>query len=331
MSLILLEKALTVRKAFFDEHHEGAFRLFNGFFEGNRSLVVDLYARTLVFHQYDDPPELGASFIQEALAFYTERLPWVQAVLLKIRNSSVPEERRGKLIFGTKLDRRIIEHGVRYAVDLEMNRDASFYLDTRHLREWAIRSLRGKTVLNAFAYTGSLGVAAQAGGAAKVTHLDLNRHFLNVAKESYSLNGFSVKREDFIAGDFWSKISHFKNSKRRFDCVMIDPPFFSTTEKGTVDLNHQSARLINKVRPLVNDGGWIVAINNALFVSGQAYLETVESLCGDGYLKIVEQIPVSEDILGGKVAPQEGWVTDPAPFNHSTKIVILEVRRKSAD
>ena len=50
--------------------------------------------------------------------------------------------------------------------------------------------LAGKTVLNTFAYTGSLGVAARAGGAARVVHLDLSRAFLNVAKDSYARNGF---------------------------------------------------------------------------------------------------------------------------------------------
>jgi len=36
-----------------------------------------------------------------------------------------------------------------------------------------------------------------------------------------------------------------------------------------VDLNTDSARLINKVRPLINDGGWLVSVNNALYVSGR--------------------------------------------------------------
>ena len=117
-----------------------------------------------------------------------------------------------------------------------------------------------------------------------------------------------------------------KRMNHMFDCVFIDPPFFSTTTKGKVDQIHESARLINKVRPLINDGGYLVAINNALFVSGGEYMQMLESLCKDGYLKIRELIPVPQDFTGYN--PVGKPVTDPSPFNHSTKIAILDVKRK---
>jgi 23S rRNA (cytosine1962-C5)-methyltransferase len=89
---------------------------------------------------------------------------------------------------------------------------------------------------------------------------------------------------------------------------------------------NESARLINKVRPLVSDGGRLIAINNALFVSGKDYLRTLEELCKDGYLEILELIPVPDDYIGFNRVGQP--ITDPAPFNHSTKMAVLEVRRK---
>ena len=234
-------------------------------------------------------------------------------------------------MFGEAPDRKVQEHGVWYALDLCMNRDASLYLDTRNLRQWLLQHMRGRTVLNTFAYTGSLGVAACAGGASRVVQLDLNRAFLNLAKTSYTLNGFPINKADFIAGDFWAQVSRFKRSGERFDCVLVDPPFFSSTSKGALDLNTDSARLINKVRPLVNDGGWLISINNALYVSGKEYLEALEVLCADGYLKIAELIPVPEDFTGYAQTRIGEPITDPAPFNHSTKIVVLEVRRKKGD
>ena len=165
-----------------------------------------------------------------------------------------------------------------------------------------------------------------AGGASRVIQLDLNRQFLNMAKDSYTLNGFSIHKDDFIASDFFPAIGKLKRSGEIFDCVLIDPPFFSTTSKGKVDQENESARLINKVRPLINDGGTLVAINNALYVSGKEYMQTLETLCKDGYLRIRELIPVPEDMIGyNRVnAP----ITDPSPFNHSTKIAILDVKRK---
>jgi 23S rRNA (cytosine1962-C5)-methyltransferase len=326
MIIPLLEKAIASRTPLMDARHEAAFRLFNGFTEGYPDLVVDVYAGTVVIHNYADDPLQNQNVIQEVSAYLQTTLNWLHAGVLKRRNGKTQDEKRGGLIFGTKADRKVREHGVWYAVDLMMNRDASLYLDTRMLRKWLIENLEGKSVLNTFAYTGSLGVAAMAGGASRVVQTDINRDFLNLAKDSYSLNGFVIHKQDFIAQDFFPAVANFKGRKQSFDCVIIDPPFFSSTSKGRVDQETESARLINKVRPLINDGGYLIAINNAVFVSGREYMQTLEELCRDGYLKIKELIPVPEDFTGYQKAGTP--ITDPAPFNHSTKIAILDVKRK---
>lgn len=322
----LLEKAIESRQSLFDPAHQTALRLFNGFTEGEPNLVIDLYGSTLIFHNYADDVAHGVSLTHRVLPFLQNRFSWLHAGIEKRRNSKSQEEKRGTLLFGEKPDRKIREHGVWYAIDLTMNRDASFYLDTRNLRQWLIENTRGKSVLNTFAYTGSLGVAAGAGEASRVVQLDLSRQFLNLAKESYTLNGFPIHKGDFIAADFFPAIAQFKARQETFDCVIIDPPFFSTTPRGKVDQVNESARLVNKVRPLINDGGILIAINNALYVSGKEYIQTLEKLCKDGYLRIRELIPVPEDMAGyNNVATP---ITDPRPFNHSTKIAILDVKRK---
>jgi 23S rRNA (cytosine1962-C5)-methyltransferase len=328
-----LDSAVTARAALAEPRHETAFRLFNGFYEGYPELVVDLYARTLVLQDY---AELAAGssdraqFAATIHGFVRSRLPWIQTVLWKRHRSPTLAHRQGIILYGERLDRHIREHGVRYAIDLQMHGDASFYLDTRNLRAWALQNLTGRSVLNTFAYTGSLGVAAAASGASRVVHLDHNRSFLNVAKASYSLNGFAVRKADFQAGDFWTQINVLKRQGERFDCVFVDPPFFSTTPRGTVDLVSQSHRVINKVRPLINDGGRLVAINNALFVSGASYMRLLEELGADGYLMIEELIPVPPDCTGSPQTVASAPPADPAPFNHPTKIAVLRVRRKSA-
>jgi len=324
----LLENAICARENLFDNNHQAGFRLFNGFTEGEPALVIDLYARTALIHNYAESPTDGESAVQMAQEFVQTRLPWLQCVIVKTRNATTSQAKQGKIVYGTTPDDRVLEHGVWYALALLMNRDASLYLDTRNLRRWTIENLKGKTVLNTFAYTGSLGVAAQAGGAARVVQLDLNRAFLNIAKTSYTLNGFPIHKQDFHSADFWPQVNHLKRSGETFDCVFLDPPFFAVTGKGTVDLQSNNARLINKVRPLINDGGVLVSINNALFQSGKETLQMLESLCADGYLQIEQFIPVPEDFTGYAQTRVSSPLVDPAPFNHATKIAILRVRRK---
>ena len=325
--MALLEKAIGSRQPLFDVSHLSAFRLFNGFSEGEPNLSIDLYSSTLVFHNYAEDVVHGLSFVQTAKDFLLTQISWLRAGIVKNRNGKTQVDRRGQLIYGEKPDRKIREHGVRYVVDLMMNRDASFYLDTRELRRWLIENMQGKSVLNTFAYTGSLGVAATAGGASRVVQLDLSRQFLNLAKESYTLNGFPIHNRDLIAADFFPAVARFKRTGETFDCIIVDPPFFSATSRGRVDQVNESTRLINKVRPLINDGGTLVAINNALYISGREYMQTLESLCRDRYLSIRELVPVPQDFIGYNV--MDAPITDPAPFNHSTKIAILDVKRRS--
>ncbi|MBL8090045.1 MAG: class I SAM-dependent methyltransferase [Anaerolineales bacterium] len=319
----LLDQALASRLRIIDSDHQTSFRLFNGFYEGYPSLALDIYASTLLIHDYSDEPD--NDFINKVFDFVTSKLIWLRASVLKTRNGNTQKDKRGQILFG-KPDRKIKEHHVWYAIDLTMNRDASFYLDTSNLRKWLIENSKDKTVLNTFAYTGSLGVAAMAGGASKVVQTDRNKNFLNLAKDSYSLNHFPIQKQNFMAQDFFPAISRFKTGKQTFDCVIIDPPIFSSTSKGKVDLEHESVRLINKVRPLINDGGYLISINNGVYVSGSDYMKILETICKDGYLRIRELIPVSESFIGyNKVGKP---ITDPNPFNHSTKIAILDVKRK---
>lgn len=322
-----LDAALAARSDLFDPKHESAFRAFNGFLEGDPNLIIDLYGKTVLLHNYDKQPQRSQALIDAATQTLLERFDWISAVVVKQRFGDSAEKRNGTLVVGSKPNHWIREHGVRYAIDLMMNRDASFYLDTRSLRRWLLDHAAGKSVLNTFAYTGSLGVAAVAGGASRVLQTDLNRRFLNFAKTSHTLNGFPIDKRAFQSADFWSFINRLKRADERFDIAIIDPPFFSRTKDGTVDLASSTTRLINKVRPVVADGGRIVIINNALYVSGADFMQALASLCVDGWVSIEDAVAISADFTAPQTRVRD-FITDPAPFNHSTKIAILRIYHK---
>jgi 23S rRNA (cytosine1962-C5)-methyltransferase len=325
-----LRAAIAAREPLFDGRHESALRLFNGFTEGFPSLVLDLFARTLVVFDHAAEPGGDEARARRAVDLARERLPWVRAAIWKARKGETEQARRGTIVLGTcaEVDRSVRENGVRYAVALAAHRDASFYLDTRELRAWAKAALADKRVLNTFAYTGSLGVAARAAPAREVIHLDKSREALNVAKDSYTLNGFPIRRPDFVAADFFEQTARWKRAGELFDCVIVDPPFFSSTAAGRVDLEREGNRIVNKARPLVGDGGVLVVVNNALYLPGQTWKATLDAMCEDGYLAIETIVPVPDDVRGMVRVGEPAWPADPSPFSHPTKIAILRVRRK---
>jgi 23S rRNA (cytosine1962-C5)-methyltransferase len=326
-----------------------AVRLLNGFVEGFPALTVDLFARTLVLHDYSGPSG-DAAIAKEALGIVKDALPFIRACVHKIRRSEDPAARRGSMLLGSErdVDRKIRENDVRYAIDLLGFTDGGFYLDTRELRAWAKSNLAGKRVLNTFAHTGSLGVAARAAPASLVVHTDKAKRALDVAKQSYALNGWPVSRADFIAGDFFPVTARLRKESALFDCVFVDPPFFSQTPGGRVELAGGMGRLIDKVRPLVGDGGHLAVVCNALWVSGAEYKQMLEEACKDGYMTIASLVSVPPDVKGflrepearllperapqalaPEGLPRKGTLpSDPAPFEHPTKIALLSVKRK---
>lgn len=319
-----LERAVDARTALINLDQTTALRLFSGFYEGCPNLVADLYGRTLVLFDYGETGEP----LKVAQDYLLRKFPWITCVIQKTRAAHDPVQRRGVITFGDSPDNKICENGVWYALNLQMQQDASFYLDTRNLRRWLLDHAKDWQVLNMFAYTGSLGVAALAGGADRVVQGDHNRKFLALARQSAMLNQFDLSKMKTGAVDFFRQVAQFKQSGQLFDCVIVDPPFFSTTSKGTVDQVNESVRVINKVRPLIKDGGYLVAINNALFFSGAQYMDSLEKLCKDGYLSVEQLIPVPPDITGYPQTLVGNPPSDPAPFNHSTKIAVLRVKRR---
>jgi 23S rRNA (cytosine1962-C5)-methyltransferase len=131
-----------------------------------------------------------------------------------------------------------------------------------------------------------------------------------------------------IAGDFFRVAGRLRADQRLFDCVILDPPFFSSTQAGTVDLLGETSRLVNKVRPLVAHQGWLVVINNALFRSGKDFMAELEDLCHSPYIAFEQMIHIPPDITGFPDTIIGQPPTDAAPFNHPTKIAILRLTRK---
>jgi 23S rRNA (cytosine1962-C5)-methyltransferase len=321
---VRIDRAIDARSDLLNGDQTTAIRLFNGFSESCPGLVIDLYARTLVLAA----PEVMQQILESIQAHLLSRLPQVNCVIQKMRASHDPIRRRVIMTFGNNPATQIQEHGIWYAVDLMMNQDTSLYLDTRNLRRWLLENAAGCSVLNTFAYTGSLGIAALAGGAASVVQIDRSHKFLALAHQSCGLNNLDMGKMELHAVNFFSEVARLKHKADSFDCVIADPPIFSATKQGTVDLVNESVRVINKLRPLVQDGGRLVMVNNALFLSGQDYMHSLEQLCIDGYLSIETLLPIPLDFTGYPQTIVTPPPVNPTPFNHSTKIVIFRVRRK---
>ena len=95
------------------------------------------------------------------------------------------------------------------------------FLDMREVRSWVGDNAKNKTVLNLFAYTCSLGVAATLGQAQRVLNLDLSKSYLEWGKRNYALNGLKADDTDFVFGDAFDWLARFARRKQTFDVVIL--------------------------------------------------------------------------------------------------------------
>jgi 23S rRNA (cytosine1962-C5)-methyltransferase len=147
------------------------------------------------------------------------------------------------------------ENGHRFLVDVWHGHKTGFYLDQRDNRAILGRPayMAGREVLNVFAYTGAFGVYAAAAGAAQVTQIDSSVAALAIAERNMALNGFSEDRPpaEYLAGDAFEVLRHYRDEARQFDVIILDPPKFAATQgqveraaRGYKDLNWLALRLL---------------------------------------------------------------------------------------
>ena len=92
-------------------------------------------------------------------------------------------------------------------------------------RDWVRSRAAGKKVLNLFAYTCSLSVAAIAGGADTVTNLDMASAALATGRENHRLNfdPATCRRASYLAHNLFKSWGRLKRSPT-YDLILIDPP-----------------------------------------------------------------------------------------------------------
>jgi 23S rRNA (cytosine1962-C5)-methyltransferase len=142
------------------------------------------------------------------------------------------------------------ENGIRYFADLGAGQKTGWYYDQRDNRAFMAALAHGKSVLDAYCYTGGFALAAAKAGAREVIGLDSSQPALTLAEDSASANGLSAK---FVKADVFEEIERLGNAKETFDIVIADPPPFVKSRKDLEagakayrKLARLSARLVAK-------------------------------------------------------------------------------------
>ena len=110
---------------------------------------------------------------------------------------------------------------------------------------------KGRTVLNAFSYTGGFGIAAAVAGAEKVTHVDLSEPALQLLERQVALNHLPGGQTLRLKENVFQALRTFRDRAQRFGLVVLDPPKFADTKgqtmkalRGYKDINLLGLKLV---------------------------------------------------------------------------------------
>jgi len=123
----------------------------------------------------------------------------------------------------------IVEHGLKYRVDVAHGQKTGFYLDQRANRDRVRALAGGRDVLNCFCYTGGFTLNALAGGARSALSIDSSASALALARDNAALNGLDDGRAEWLEADVFGALRTLRDQARSFDLVVLDPPKFAPT------------------------------------------------------------------------------------------------------
>jgi len=201
----------------------------------------------------------------------------------------------------------INEHDLKFNVNLQSGHKTGFYLDQRRNRQRVRELAQGRDVLDCFCYSGGFTVNAWAGGAKSVTSVDASGEALALARENVSLNGMPAEGQEWVEGDVFQVLRKFRDSRRSFDLIVLDPPKFAPTaaqaekaSRGYKDINRLAFKLL---RP----GGILVTFSCSGGIDAALFQKIVASAALDAgvdasiveYLAQVADHPVALEFPEG--------------------------------
>ncbi|MCL4225703.1 MAG: class I SAM-dependent methyltransferase [Myxococcales bacterium] len=127
------------------------------------------------------------------------------------------------------------------------------FLDLRGLRRWlAAQPLAGAHVLNLFAYTGTLGLAAEHAGAARVVQVDRAADALALARRHHVRD---PDRHELITADVFAWLPRASGA---YQVVIVDPPSMTSRMEQVAGVLATYRRLHRAAAARVAPGGHLV-------------------------------------------------------------------------
>lgn len=271
-----LEKAYNLRKQLnlVSAADTNCYRLVHNEGDSLPGLIIDIYDTIAVLQAHSAGMYLIRETIADALArIYGNRLTGIynKSAESLYKNTGIRTD--NGFIWGGFSEINAVEHGCRFAIDVESGQKTGFFLDQRENRVKAGLYAVGRKVLNLFSYTGGFSVYALKSGAEFVYSVDSSAPACSLAEKNVLLNGFGISQHRAEAFDARQYLDRMDPGT--CDMIILDPPAFAKNTasrhnaiKGYTALN---AAAMKKIAP----GGILFSFSCSQVVSREQFTAAV--------------------------------------------------------
>ena len=191
------------------------------------------------FRESDLGAALGQLDVWAERVFWKPRCVFARQLVKQPGGTALPFLVRGKEFSPTQVVR---ENGLKYEIDFSSGYSVGLFCDQRSNRQ-SLMKRNPPNVLNCFAYTCAFSVVA-ASVNCKTLSIDLAKKALDRGRKNFSLNGIVTSGHRFLADDVFSVLPRLSRRGEKFHCIILDPPTFSRSVKGSFQAEHDFPRLL---------------------------------------------------------------------------------------
>ena len=247
-----LEAAANYRDFLRLKKETNAYRLVHGEADGLPGLVIDRYGDFFIIQCSTAATDRWKMVIAKLLM----KFPGTRGVYERSDVDSRVHEGLSKvsgLLMGEEPPEffEVVENDMHILADLKNGHKTGYYLDQRENRKSLGCDMAGRSVLNCFCYSGGFGIRAAMEGAASVMQVDAAEPALALAKKNARQNSLPEERFTYIKADVFQMLRTFRDSRKSFDVIVLDPPKFAETQaqlekacRGYKDINLLGFKLL---------------------------------------------------------------------------------------
>ncbi|HLF20785.1 MAG TPA: class I SAM-dependent rRNA methyltransferase [Bacteroidota bacterium] len=266
-----ISRALELRNRLFP--HSEVFRLTHSESDFLPGLIIDKYNEYLSVQTLSFGMDKRLQLICDVLESIFHPRAIVECNDSSIRALEHLPLERG-ILRGTLDETIIVEHGLKFKIDLLKGQKTGFFLDQRENRRAIRRYVKDASVLDCFCYEGGFSLNAAAGKAKQVLGLDQSTPAIEKARINANIN--NVNHVAFEEAEAFEQLKILADKNSQYDVVILDPPSFTKSRKN-VTMALKGYRDINQLAlRLLTAGGFLISASCSHHITQDGFLKTIE-------------------------------------------------------